>query len=191
MQTVREPVVGSSPYPFDFAWRQVQELDGSTGLLVSLVAGSMLCMATLLLWLVLAPFHPIRIDYATLLAGAILVLVLHELAHAVAFSCGRARGVRVECAWLRHRPQLRYRGAVSRAHYLGVLVAPIVVVSLLPIAVSASLSLHSGDLVLVSMLNALVSGGDATAAALLVLQVPRRACVERRGDRVVWKPLAA
>ena len=191
MQTVREPRVGSSPYPYDFAWRQVHDLDGSTGLVINLVAGTILCMATLAIWLVFVPFKPVRIDYATLLVGTILVLLFHELSHAVAFACGRVRGLRVECVWQRYRPHLRYHGAVSRGHYLAVLAAPLVIVSLAPIAVSAALSLQSGDLVLISLLNALVSGGDAIAAGLVLLQVPGHSFVQRRGEVVIWKPVAA
>ena len=188
MQTAREPIVGSSPYPYDFAWRQVHDLDGGAGQVVTLVAGATLCMATLVLWLVFVPFSPVRVDYQTLLVATALVLFFHELAHAVAFSCGRARGLRIECAWQKYRPHLRYQGAVSRTHYLAVLAAPMVAVSLAPVALSLILSLHSGDLVLVSLLNALVSGGDAVAAALVMLQVPGQAFVQRRGDCVIWKP---
>jgi Putative zincin peptidase len=191
MQTAREPIVGSSPYPYDFAWRQVHEFDGSAGLVVTLVAGAMLCMATLVLWLVLVPFNPVRIDYQTLLVATVLVLFFHELSHAVAFSCGRTRGVRIECAWQKYRPHLRYHGAVSRTRYLAVLAAPIVAVSLVPILMSLLLSLRSGDLVLVSLLNALVSGSDAVAAALVLLQVPGHAFVQRRGDLVIWKPASS
>ena len=191
MQTVRGPLVGSSPYPYDFTWRRVHELDGSIGLVINLVAGTMLCMATLVLWLVLVPFKPVRIDYATLLVATAFVLFFHEFAHAMAFSCGRARGLRIECAWQRYRPNLRYHGAVSRTHYLVVLAAPIVIVSLVPIVLSFALSLRSGYLVLISLLNALVSGGDAIAAALVLLQVPEHSYIERRGESVIWKPAAA
>jgi hypothetical protein len=169
MQTAREPIVGSSPYPYDFAWRQVHELDGGAGLVVTIVAGAMLCMATLVLWLVSVPFNPVRVDYQTLLVATALVLFFHELAHAVAFSCGRARGLRIECAWQKYRPHLRYQGAVSRTHYLAVLAAPIVAVSLMPIACRCCCRCISGDVVLVSLLNALVRaatrGGRARVPA--------------------------
>jgi hypothetical protein len=46
--------------------------------------------------------------------------------------------------------------------------------------VGVALSLHSGDLALISLLNALVSGSDAIAAALVQLHVPANAVV--RGD---------
>jgi len=190
MQFVRDPLVGSSPYPYDVAWRQVHEIGAEVGVVLSLVAGAVLCMATLVLWIIAVPFHPVRIDYTTLAIATAMVLVFHELSHAVMFTCGRVRGLRVECVWQKYRPHLRYHGAVSRSRYIAVLVAPLVAVSIVPIVVSVVLSLHSGDLVLISLLNALVSGGDAIAAALVLLQVPANGIVQRRGECVIWRAIA-
>jgi hypothetical protein len=64
-------------------------------------------------------------------------------------------------------------------------------ITLMPIVASVALSLHSGDLVVVSVLNALVSGGDVLAAALVLLQVPANGIVQRRGDCVIWKSARA
>ena len=186
MQFVREPLVGSSPYPYDVAWRQVHEVGDEVGLVLSAFSGLLLCLATFALWMTV-PFHAVRIDYATVMVATVMVLFFHELAHAAMFTCGRARGLRVECAWQKYRPHLRYHGAVSRSRYIAVLLAPLAVVSIAPIAVSLLLSLHSGDLVLISLLNALVSGGDAVAAALVLLQVPANAVVQRRGECVIWR----
>jgi hypothetical protein len=191
MQFAREPLVGSHPYPYDVAWRQVHEIGDDAGLVLSLVAGAVLCMATFVLWILTVSFRPIRIDYTTLAVATVMVLVFHELAHAATFACGRARGLRVECVWQKYRPHLRYHGAVSRSRYIAVLLAPLVAVSIAPIAASILLSLHSGDLVLISLLNSLVSGGDAIAAALVLLQVPANAVVQRRGECVIWRAVTA
>ena len=191
MQFAREPLVGSSPYPYDIAWRQVYEIDANVGQVLSIVAGAVLCIAAFGLWLLAVPFKPVRIDYPTLLIATVMVLFFHELAHAIMFTWGRARGLRVECAWQKYRPHLRYHGAVSRSRYIAVLLAPLVAVSVVPILVSAALSLHSGDLVLISLLNALVSGSDAIAAAFVLLQVPANAIVQRRGDCVIWRAVPA
>ena len=190
MHFAREPVVGSSPYPYDVAWRQVHEIGADVGTVLSLMAGAVLCMATLVTWILAVPFNPIRIDYTTLLVAAVMVLAFHELAHAVTFTWGRQRGLRVECVWQKYRPHLRYHGAVSRARYIAVLLAPIVAVSIAPIVMSTVLSLRSGDLVLISLLNALVSGGDLLAAGLVLLQVPANAVVQRRGECVIWRAVA-
>jgi hypothetical protein len=187
MQFVREPLVGSSPYPYDVAWRQVHDVDADVGQVFSVIAGAVLCITTFALWLVAVPFHPMQIGYSTLILATVMVLFFHELAHAAMFTCGRSRGLRVECAWQKYRPHLRYHGAVSRSRYIAVLLTPLAAVSLVPIVASMALSLHSGDLVLISLLNALVSGGDLVAAGLVLLQVPGNAVVQRRGDCVIWR----
>lgn len=191
MQFAREPLVGSSPYPYDLAWRQVHDIDADVGQVFSLIAGAVLCITAFVLWIVAVPFHPVHIDYATLIVATAMVLFFHELAHAAMFTCGRDRGLRVECAWQKYRPHLRYHGAVSRSRYIAVLLAPLAALTVMPIVASVALSLHSGDLVVISLLNALVSGGDAIAVALVLLQVPAHAVVQRRGDCVIWKPVSA
>jgi hypothetical protein len=191
MQFAREPLVGSSPYPYDLAWRQVHDIAADMGQVFSIVVGAVLCIAAFTLWIVAVPFHPVRIDYASLIVATTIVVFFHELAHAATFTWGRDRGRRVECAFQKYRPHLRYHGAVSRSRYIAVLLAPLVALTLLPIVASVALSLHSGDLVVISLLNALVSGGDVLAAALVLLQVPANGIVQRRGDCVIWKAARA
>jgi hypothetical protein len=172
------------------AWNQVRELDDSIQQVLSLVAGASLCFATLVLWLMVAPFKPVHIGYTTLAVAAFIVVVLHELAHALAFTAKRGQDLRVGLAWRKWRLSMRYEGALSRGHYILVLAAPLAAISLLPVAVSCVDSLHSGDIVLVSMLNALSCGGDLTAALLVLAQVPAGALVRRQGDVVLWRTRA-
>ena len=189
MKVIPQPLAGRFD-PYDVAWRQVQDLDASVAQVVSLIAGAALCMATFVMWVVLVPFHPVRIGYGTLIVAAAVVLLMHELAHIVAFLAGRPRGADIDIVWRHRRPSLQYRGAISRTRYLAVLVAPLAAISLFPILASVALSLRSGDLVLVSMLNALVSGTDAVAAALVLLQVPPGAFLQRRGPCLIWRATA-
>jgi hypothetical protein len=191
MRFAREPVVASAPYAYDLAWNQVREPDEGVHRILSLVAGATLCIATLVLWLVVAPFKPVRIGYSTLIVAAFIVAIVHELAHAIAFTARRGSDVRVGLLWRRWRLSMRYDGALSRRHYLVVLAAPLVVVSLLPVAVSYFAALHSGDIVLISMLNALSCGSDFVAALLMLVQVPAGTLVRRQGDVVLWKARAA
>lgn len=188
MRFARELQADAVPYAYDMAWNRLREPEGGVAQVFALVAGAVLCIAVLVSWLLFAPFNPIRIDYVTFGVAITIVLFFHELAHALAFTLRRGRSLRVECAWRRRPIRLRYEGAVSRSHYLAVLAAPFAAVSLLPVAASAVAALGSGDLVLISMLNALVCGGDVLAAVLVVLQVPVGALVRRQGDVVLWKP---
>jgi len=179
--------VDAVPHAYDTAWNELCEPDAGVGQVLALVAGAGVCTATLVAWLLAAPFNPVRIDYTTLVVAVVIVLVLHELAHAWTFASDRGRTVRIERR--QRKIALRYEGTLSRNHYLAVLIAPFVVVSLLPVAVSSIASIGSGDVVLISMLNALVSGGDVIAALLVAQQVPEGATIRRQGSLVLWKPL--
>ena len=188
MRFAREPVVASVPYAYDLAWNQVREPEQGAQRVLSLVAGATLCIATLVAWLVVAPFKPMRIGYSTLVSAAIIVAVLHELVHAIAFMAKRGSDLRVSLLCRKWRPSMRYEGALARDHYIVVLAAPLLVLSLLPIAVSYVAALHRGEIVLISMLNALSCGGDLVAALLVLAQVPPGTLVRRQGDLVLWKP---
>lgn len=187
MRFARELQHDAVPYAYDRAWNQLREPEGDVAQVFALVAGATLCVAVLVSWLLFAPFKPIRIDYVTFAVAIVIVLFLHELAHALAFTLRRGHSLRVECEWRRRRLQFRYEGMVSRNHYVAVLAAPLAAVSFIPVAASAIATSGSGDLVLISMLNALVSGGDVVAALMVVLQVPAGALVRRQGDVVLWK----
>lgn len=186
MRSVRAPVTEGFTYPYDAAWRQVREPGGDVAQVFALVAGTTLAVSTLVLWLAFVPFKPIRIDYASLLVALLIVIVLHELAHAIVFSSG-SRERRVEVTWRKYRPGLRYHGTLTRTRYLAVLLAPFAAISLGGVLAASVLSLSMGDLVLLSMVNALFSGADLVAALLVWEQIPAGAIVRRQGDAVLWK----
>jgi len=169
----------------------VREPDSGLLQILALVTGATLCVAVLVGWILLAPFKPVRIDYATFAVAALVVVVLHEFAHAVAFTMKRGSDLRVGFALRKGRLSMRYEGAVGRNHYVLVLTAPLLAVSLLPVAVASLAAIGSGDVVLISMLNALTCGGDVIAAMLVLVQVPAGALIRRQGDTVLWKPAVA
>jgi hypothetical protein len=188
MRSARAPITDAFFYPYDTAWRQVHEPGEDVSQIFSLVAGATLCVGTLVLWLLLAPVKAMSVGYFALLVALLLVVVLHELTHVVAFTCRGHRALRVDLVWRRHRPQLRYDGALSRTHYLVVLAAPFFVISLAPIAVCVLMHAGYGDLVLISLVNALFSGADLVAIVHVRASVPARAIVRRQGETLLWKP---
>jgi hypothetical protein len=190
MRSSRAPVTDAFHYLYDAGWREVREPDAGATLVFGLVAGATLCITTFVLWLVLVPFKPIRVDYVTLVVALVVVLVLHELTHGVVFTWHSPRTRRVEIVWRRHHPHIRYEGATSRLHYLAVLAMPFFAISLAPIAAAMLLGIGPGDLVLVSLVNALFCGADLVAFVLVREQVPAGATVRRQGDYLLWKPRA-
>ena len=191
MRSARAPVTDVFHYLHDAGWREVREPDARMTQLFGLIAGAALCVGTLVLWLVLVPSKPIRIDYVALVLALLVAFVLHELTHAVVFTWRSPRTRRVEIVWRRHHPEIRYEGATSRLHYLTVLAMPFFAISLAPIAAAMLLRIAPGDLVLVSLLNALFCGADLVAFVLAREQVPAGAMVRRQGDALFWRPRPA
>ena len=188
MRSARAPVTEGFSYPYDTAWRQVREPHAEVEQVMAFAAGAALCLATFVLWLLLAPLKPVSLGYTTVLVALLIVAVLHELVHAIAFSWPDGRRLRVELVWRRYVPKIRYDGAISRRHYIAMLVAPYLAISIAPIAVAMLLRLSSGDVMLISLLNALFSGADLVALSLVRNQVPTRATVRTQGDTLLWKP---
>jgi hypothetical protein len=80
-----------------------------------------------------------------------------------------------------------YDGVVSRGRYLAVLVAPLAVVSLLPLLLASLSATTPGLLLVISLLNALVSSGDVLTFVLVACQVPRGCEIRSGTDKLAWQ----
>ena len=189
MRSARVPATAGFFCPHDDGWKHLPEPHAAQ--IGVLAAGAMLCVTTLVLWLLLAPFKPIPLDFVPLLLALSIAVVLHEITRAAVFTWGNPAARRVEIVWRRYVPHLRYEGAVSRARYLAMLTAPFLAISLAPIAAAVLLRIGSGDLVLIALVNAFISGADLVAFLIVREQVPAHAVVRRQGDYLLWKPRTA
>ena len=114
---------------------------------------------------------------------------LHELTHAASYPSSSAAGRLTIGVWpSRLLFCTGYDGEVSRARYVGVLAMPLLAVSFGPVALCAVLGIESANLALISLLNALASGGDLLAIILVLAQVPEGAVIRQLGWRTVWRP---
>ena len=83
---------------------------------------------------------------------------------------------------------------MSRRRWLGMRLAPFIVLSLLPACVVALLQLYPWmpdvqvGLQVMMLLNALGSGGDILAAVLVLRQVPATAQMCFESGRAYWRP---
>jgi hypothetical protein len=84
---------------------------------------------------------------------------------------------------------------MSRQRWLGMRLAPLVALSLLPAMAVAFLQLHPSmaavevGLQVMMVVNALGSGGDVLAAMLVLRQVPATARVCFESGRAYWRPI--
>jgi hypothetical protein len=188
MQFVLGPFVHAHRCALDGTWRQVRETDGGLTqvllLPISLGAG----IAVLVLWLLCAPFTISALDAPVLVAGFAILVPLHEFMHAVSYPSSSGTGSLAITVWpSRLLFCAGYDGEVSRARYIGVQAAPLLAVSLGPIALCAVLGIESAHLALISLLNALASGGDLLAIILVLAQVPEGAVIRQLAWRTVWR----
>lgn len=80
-----------------------------------------------------------------------------------------------------------YHNQLACRRFLAVLLTPVVLLSLVPLAVCALTSTASAFLAAASVVNALFASGDLFAAGLVLARVPRDATLRNKGWRVYWK----
>ena len=124
-----------------------------------------------------------------------LFIPLHELVHLLGQPEWGTSSRSVVVLWpAKLRFGVYYEGCMSRRRWLGMRLAPLVVLSLLPMCVLALLQLQARIvelelcLIILMVVNALGSGGDVIAALVVISQVPPTAQLCFRDGRAYWRP---
>ena len=178
----------------DPAWRRVDGAEPALMRLFGLQTSMLLAATLVVVWAVGTNFRDLPLRYWTVLAAAVLVVPLHELAHALTFPRGansRQRTLLIRPRGFVFRAQ--YRGVLSRNRYVLVLLMPFLAISLAPVLACALLGIESAPTLFIVLmtLNALASGDDVLAAVLVLSQVPARGLVRTDGSATLWKPAVA
>ena len=120
---------------------------------------------------------------------------LHELIHLLAQPEWGMSSRSVLAVWpAKLRFGVYYEGCMSLRRWLGMRLAPFIVLSVLPACVVALLQVHPWTpdvevgLQVMMLLNALGSGGDILAAVLVLRQVPATAQMCFESGRAYWRP---
>jgi len=120
---------------------------------------------------------------------------LHELFHLLGQPGWGMSSRSVLAVWpAKLRFGVYYEGCMSRRRWLGMRLAPFIVLSLLPACVVALLQLYPWTpdvqvgLQVMMLVNALGSGGDILAAVLVLRQVPAAAQMCFESGRAYWRP---
>ena len=120
------------------------------------------------------------------------IVVIHELIHASLHpEHGRSHSSILGFWPSRLLFYAHFDGTLSRNRFLAILVAPFLVISILPllVAVVSPLDPTRGLLAIAwcSTLNALMACGDLLGLGVVGLQVPRAALVQNHGWRTYWR----
>jgi hypothetical protein len=191
------------PIPDDFApddaWRPIRE---PGPFMVQLFAAPVGIGAALLAnyaWHRVAP--PASFDFAeshlTLVSWAIVLsfpalILFHELAHAFVHPGFGGSPATIIGIWpSRLVFYAHYCGPLTRDRFLTVFAMPVLVITVLPLAVAATGVLPPVVTIAArwfSTWNAFFACGDYIGFALIWAQVPRAAIVQNRGWHTYWKP---
>lgn len=116
--------------------------------------------------------------------------VVHELLHAVAFPRFGWSAATILGVWPRQlMPYADYQGPLPCWRFVLVSLMPFTFLSLLPLAVSLLAGSGSIFWLAVSVVNALVCGGDAVIGFVVIRQVPLGTVVRNKGWDTWWLPV--
>jgi hypothetical protein len=126
---------------------------------------------------------------AVLLVGFGLAFIpVHELLHAVFFPGGLHSPHTIIGFWpTRVLFYAHYEREMSRDRFLIVFLAPLIGLSLIPIALIALFQWPSLELAFLSLINGAAASGDIIGVLLVGLQIPRGVVVRNKGWRSYWK----
>ncbi len=129
------------------------------------------------------------IHHPQVLVAALIGLVpVHELIHAAAHPGSGSSPFSTIGVWpSRLLFYAHYTGELSRNRFIGILVAPLLVISGLPFLVCAVAGRAPVEIAFISVPNAAASCGDAIGVVLLLFQVPAAATTRNQGYWTYWK----
>ncbi len=171
-----------------FDWRTLRQPDEELALVLAIPIGASLATAMIVLWILATPWTNIIVDEWSLLVAFGVAVAAHEIAHALAFPWSPGRPwIALECSPTALALHAGYDDELSRDRMLLVQGAPLVLVSLVPLALSAAFGMAPPFVALVTLLNALISGADVLSMLLVLGQVPPRCRMLARDDDLSWQ----
>lgn len=185
---------GEIPSSLDFvpdvSWKSLREPSPWLEKVVALPIGVAAAAIVVVLWFLVTPVRDMRpamsvSGFLLLLAG---IVVVHELIHALVHpKAGRSRQ-----SVLGFWPAgcffyANYDGELSRSRYLVILLMPLLVISIVPLVVSAVTQVSYGWVAFVSVFHAFLAGGDLLPAGLVLFQVPASGTVRQKSWRTYWR----
>ena len=169
-------------------WTQMPEPAGWLMQAWALVVAVVLAVASVLFWAALTPFAWDEINWLWVIVAIPLVSPVHELVHAIVAPRARAD----DREYLGFSPwhvgfYVHHTGALSRRRYVVVGLAPLLLMSVVPIVFCAVWQIRLPWLMYVSIANALGSCADLLGTVLILTRIPRRATIRQQGTQTWWR----
>ena len=188
--------LGAKPSSPDFVpvapWRPLRAPPPRLRNLLALPVGVVAAAVVAVLWFLITPLRDIKPPMslpAFLLLFAGLVVVhefIHALVHPMAgFSPRSILGFApspVSGGFYAH-----YDGELSRNRLVASILMPLLIISIVPLLVSAVTQVASGWVAFVSAFNAFCACADTLLAGLVLFQIPASAIVRFKSWRIFWR----
>lgn len=173
----------------DESWKALRAPPPWLGNLLALPVGVVAAAVVTVLWLVVAPLRDIKLamslpNFLISFAG---IVVVHELIHALVHPLAGTSSHSVIGFWPSVGFYANYDGELSRNRLVAILLMPLLIISIVPLLVSAVTQISSGWIAFVSAFNAFLACADIVDAALILFQVPANRIVRYQSWRIYWK----
>jgi len=185
--------LGAIPSPPDFvpdaSWRSLRQPSPWLEKLLVLPIGVAAAVVVAELWFLVTPLRDITpaMSLPTLLLSFAGLVVVHELIHALVHPmAGRSPhsilGFGPSVGFYAH-----YDGELSRDRLVAILLMPLLIISIVPLLVSAVTQVSSGWVAFVSAFNAFCACADMLEAGLVLFQIPANRIVRYQSLRIYWR----
>jgi hypothetical protein len=173
----------------DESWKPLREPGPVLMQCFALPLGIAASAVLVLLWIHWTPVTKTPVVFPILLAAVMLATFpIHEIIHAAAYPGAGKSPKTILGVWpSRMLFYAHYDGELSRNRFIAVLGMPLLVMSIVPLLVSALVGHASVTIAFASAFNALAAGGDILGICLLLFQVPRTATIHNHGWKTFWK----
>jgi len=176
--------------PDERSWRSLRQAPWP--LLENLLAlpiGVVAAVVVAVLWFLVTPLRDITpamslLTFLLLFAG---LVVVHELIHALVHPMAGRSPHSILGFWASLGFYAHYDGEMSRNRLVAILLMPLLIISIVPLLVSAVAQVSSGWIAFVSAFNALCACVDLLLAGSIIFQIPATAIVRFKSWRIFWR----
>ncbi len=157
--------------------------------LLALPIGVVAAAAVAALWFLVTPLQDITpaMSLLTFLLAFAGLVVVHELIHALVHPMAGRSPHSILGFWSSLGFYAHYDGEMSRNRLAACLLMPLLIISIVPLLVSAVTRVSCGWVALVSTFNALCACVDMLLAGLVLIQIPATAIVRFKSWRIYWR----
>jgi hypothetical protein len=157
--------------------------------LLALPIGVVAAVTVAALWFLVTPLRDITPAmslpvFLLMFAG---LVVVHELIHALVHPMAGLSSHSILGFWASLGFYAHYDGEMSRNRLVAILLMPLLIISIVPLLVSAVTQVSSGWAAFVSTVNAFLACVDMLGAGLVLFQIPATRIVRYQSWRTYWR----